>query len=72
MNEWQTRSKNLLKAELERKGLNYIDLVNLLEAIGISYTYKQVSSRIGRGTFSFEFFLQCMKAIGTTSIRLEY
>jgi hypothetical protein len=67
--DWNEKVGNLLKSELAKKGISYIDLVELLNGIGIKETYNGIASKISRGTFSFAFFLQCMEAIKTKEMR---
>lgn len=69
--DWQQQARRLLKAELARKELSYKELARLLEGIGVHETERSLQSKVGRGTFSFVFFLQCMKAIGVTKVELE-
>ena len=69
---WQTEAKRRLRAELVRKGVRYKTLEQLLQQMGVNETERSIQSKIARGTFSFAFFLQCMKAIGTTKIDLEH
>jgi hypothetical protein len=41
------------------------ELSRALETVcGIDIDPKALSNKVGRGTFSFAFFLQCMKALG--------
>lgn len=61
--DYAKEATNIIKAELAREGLTYQDLVNKLLDIGIQEEYKSVANKIGRGTFSFIFFIQCMKAL---------
>lgn len=68
--EWKGLATNLLKSELARAGVNYDELIRRLDAIGVEETYKGVSNKINRGAFSFAFFMQCMAALGHTTIRL--
>ena len=60
-NEWKSNAKNILKAELTRLGVSYDMLVLKLNAIGVDENYNTVNTKINRGTFSFVFFVQCMK-----------
>lgn len=69
--DWQAQVKGLLKAELARRQLTYGDLAEKLEAIGIKDNERNISNKIGRGTFTAIFFMQCMEAIGCKTIRLE-
>jgi Domain of unknown function (DUF6471) len=68
---WKIQAKNLLKAELTRRGVDYEMLVHKLKAIGVDENYNSINTKINRGTFSFIFFMQCMKAIGITNVRLD-
>lgn len=61
----------MLKAELKRKGLTYAGLAEKLEAIGVKESERNLSNKIGRGTFTAMFFVQCMEAIGCNTIRLN-
>ncbi|MEQ1560339.1 MAG: DUF6471 domain-containing protein [Methyloglobulus sp.] len=62
----------LLKAELTRLGIGYEGLIEKLKAIGVDESYnKGIAAKINRGTFSFAFFMQCMKAIHQKTVRLE-
>ena len=68
--EWNQRATNLLKSEMARAGVNYEDLMRRLEEIGIEESYKGLANKINRGAFSFVFFMQCMRALGITEVRL--
>lgn len=61
--EWQTLATNIIKAELARRGVGYNDLQQKLASIGINETANSINVKINRGSFSFIFFLQIMKAI---------
>jgi hypothetical protein len=68
---WKSKAKGLLKAELKRRNLSYADLAERLSAIGIKENERNLSNKIARGSFSTVFFLQCMEAIGVSTIHLE-
>ena len=68
-NEWKKYAAQTLKAELARSGVGYEELTRLLHDIGVEESYKGIASKITRGTFSFLFFAQCMKALGVKMIR---
>ena len=72
MNEqtWNKRATNLLKSQMVLAGVNYEQLIQRLAAIGVDESYKGIANKINRGTFSFVFFIQCMKALGVNEIRL--
>jgi len=69
--EWQDRVKGLLKAELKRRNVGYRELAEKLTAMGISETEANIKNKISRGGFTAVFFVQCLVAIGCTSLRLE-
>lgn len=69
--EWTNRVKNLLKAELKRKGVSYRDLAEKLTAAGTPETERNLANKIARGTFTAAFFIQCLDAIGVSSLRLD-
>lgn len=68
--EYEEKAKNLLKAELKRRGVTYGQLVEKLAAIGITETERNLNNKISRGGFSGAFLLQCLDAIGVTEVRL--
>jgi hypothetical protein len=68
---WQADVKGLLKAELKRRNLSYADLADRLAAIGIKDNERNISNKIGRGTFTAVFFVQCMEAIGCHTLHLD-
>lgn len=69
--DWEAKAANLLKAELKRQGVTYAQLVDRLDAIGISEKEVNVRNKLSRGKFSAAFFLQCLTAIGTAHLRLD-
>lgn len=69
--DWTERVKNLLKGELRRRGVTYAELVARLEKLGISETEVNVRNKIARGGFTGVFLIQCLVAVGCTSLRLE-
>lgn len=69
--EWQSRAKNLLKTELKRKGVTYAQLVEKLAPLGVVETERNIANKISRGGFTAVFLLQCLEAIGTSSLRLS-
>lgn len=68
--EWKNISKGILKSELSKKCIDYKLLSEKLKNLGITETPANINSKINRATFSFAFFLQCMKAIETNNITI--
>lgn len=69
--EFEARAKNLLKAELKRKGVTYAQLAERLAALGVHENERNLNNKISRGGFTAAFLLQCMAAIGTVTLRLD-
>lgn len=68
--EFETRAKNLLKGELKRRGITYAGLAEKLAAIGVTENERNLNNKISRGGFTAAFLLQCLEAVGATSLRL--
>lgn len=68
--DWNKLATNAIKAELAKAGVGYEELVRRLDAIGVQESYTGIAAKINRGAFSFMFFMQCMRALGKTEIRL--
>ena len=71
LKDWQAKVKGLLKAELKRRNLSYADLAEKLGAIGIKEKERNISNKIGRGSFTAVFLIQCLEVIGCKTIHLE-
>lgn len=70
--DWQRRARVLLQVELAKKDIGYKELSRALEtACGVDIEPKALSNKVGRGTFTFVFFLQCMYALGVDTIKLQ-
>jgi hypothetical protein len=69
--DWTERAKGLLKAELKRRNVGYRELAEKLTAIGIPETERNIANKISRGGFTAAFFIQCLSAVGCTTLRLE-
>jgi hypothetical protein len=70
--DWQREARRIVQVELARKDIGYKELSRALETVcGVDIDSKALANKVGRGTFSFAFFLQCMKALGVNTIRLQ-
>jgi hypothetical protein len=70
-NEWVNLVKGLLRAEMTRRAITYEDLANRLAEMGVNDTAVNIRNKVARGVFSAVFFVQCLRAIGCHTIRLE-
>jgi DNA (cytosine-5)-methyltransferase 1 len=68
--DWHKMATTTIKVELARADIGYDELIKRLADIGVHETYTGIAAKINRGTFSFMFFMQCMRALGKTEFRL--
>lgn len=69
--DWEALAANLLKAELKRRGVTYAQLVEKLGEIGVDEKEVNVRNKLSRGKFTAAYLIQCLTAIGCSSLRLE-
>jgi hypothetical protein len=69
--EWEAKAKGLLKGELKRRNVTYAQLVDRLAAIGVAESEPNIRNKLARGKFTAVFLLQCLEAIGASSVRLS-
>jgi Domain of unknown function (DUF6471) len=69
--EWQAKVKGLLKAELQRRNIGYRELAERLGAMGVHDSERNIANKISRGGFTAVFLVQCLEAIGASSLRLS-
>jgi hypothetical protein len=69
--DWVAYTKGLLRAEMVKRGINYKGLVEKLAAIGVKETEANLRNKISRGGFTGAFLIQCLVAMGATSLRLD-
>lgn len=69
--EWENRVKGMLKAELKRRGVTYADLVGKLADLGVMDSEPNIRNKISRGKFTAVFLVQCLEAIGASTVRLD-
>lgn len=69
---WENEARQILKAELARKGITYVSLARRLKDIGVTETERSIANKMSRGTFPFTFFLKCMTAIEAEKVIIEF
>ncbi|MFN3989176.1 MAG: DUF6471 domain-containing protein [Erythrobacter sp.] len=67
---WEELAKNLVRAEMMRRGVSFATLPDLLAKIGVTDNETNLRNKVGRGRFTIVFFLQCMKALGVEWIQI--
>lgn len=68
---WEAKVKGLLKAELKRRNVSYGQLVEKLAAIDVVDSEPNIRNKLSRGKFTAVFLIQCLQAIGASSLRLQ-
>ncbi len=63
--------KIVLRVEMAKRGLRYVDLQRGLALQGVEINLRVLRNKGARGVFSATFFLQCMIALGVTQLRLN-
>jgi hypothetical protein len=71
MDNWNDKTKRILKSELVKRGISNFDLALLFNEKGVDETKASIDSKISRGSFSASFFLQCLSLIGCNKIEIE-
>lgn len=69
--KWEDQVKALLKAELKRRNVSYLELADRLKAIGVHETEPNIRNKIARGKFTAVFLMQCLEAVGVRTLRLK-
>lgn len=68
---WEAKVKGLLKGELKRRNVSYGQLVEKLAAIGVVDSEPNIRNKLSRGKFTAVFLVQCLEAIGVSSLHLQ-
>jgi hypothetical protein len=63
-------AKRLLRAEMVRAGVTYDELVRRLARRGQAGSSASLRNKLSRGTFTADFFLQCLLALEVKNLRL--
>lgn len=67
---WEEKVKGLLKSELKRRNVTYAQLVGKLADLGVMDTEPNIRNKLSRGKFTAVFLIQCLEAIGCSSLHL--
>jgi hypothetical protein len=69
--DWNDRTRGLLRGELARRNIGNRQLVGLLADIGIKASEQNVANKLARGSFNAVFFVQVLDAVGCRVLRLK-
>lgn len=65
-------ARKILRVEMSKRELTYADLVRGLRKLGIEDNERNVRNKIARGTFSADFFVQCLYALKLEQLDLRH
>jgi hypothetical protein len=66
--DWPTACARLLKSEIAREDITLAKLAARLQRLGVQESESSLKNKLYRGTFSMAFFVQCMRALGHSSV----
>lgn len=69
--DWAGEVRGFLRAEMARRKITYDDLVQRLGELGVKETDGNLRKKLHRGSFTAIFFIQCLTAMGVTSLKLD-
>lgn len=69
--KWDEEARQIIRAEMQRRGVSYKVLVQRMGHLGEEVTERSLISRINRGTFTFGFALQVLRALGVTKLTVS-
>ena len=69
--DWTAHTKALLRSEMVKRSVSYKGLVDALAPLGISETEANLRNKISRGGFTGAFLIQCLTALGVSTLRLD-
>jgi len=71
--EFTQIAKTIIRTEMQKRNINFVELSEKLKEFGINENNINVSQKINRGKFSFDFALTVFKAIGAEDVKIgEY
>ena len=69
--DWEDKARGLLRAEMAKHGTTYAQLAEKLSGLGVVDNERNLRNKVSRGKFTAGFFLQCLTALGCSSLRLD-
>lgn len=69
--EYDEFAKRLLRAEMQRAGVNNAGLAERMTAVGYPETEHTVKAKIGRGSFRAGFLIAALRALGRNALLID-
>lgn len=67
---WEGLVKNMLRAEMTRRGISYAALADRLGELGITDNELNLRNKVSRGRFTSVFLMQCFMSLGVKWIEM--
>jgi hypothetical protein len=67
---WEEMAKNILRAEMMRRGVSYAGLAERLADYGVNDNELNLRNKVSRGRFTAVFLMQCLSALGVEWIHV--
>lgn len=68
--DWRAYAKRTLRTEMQRAGVSYADLVEMLGHTGVKETEVNLRNKVSRGSFTAAFLFQCLSAMDVKTLYL--
>lgn len=68
--DWEAKARGIIRGEMARQGVTYAQLVDKLDAIGVSEDERNLRNKVSRGKFTAAFFLACLASLSVADVRL--
>ena len=67
---WEELAKNILRAEMMRRGVSYTALVQRLATLGVEDNEINLRNKVSRGRFTAVFLMQCLRSLDAEWIHI--
>jgi Domain of unknown function (DUF6471) len=68
--DWEEMAKNILRAEMMRRGVSYAGLAERLADYGVNDNELNLRNKVSRGRFTAVFLMQCLSALGVEWVQV--
>ena len=69
---WTKIVSTILRVEMTKNHVNFVQLAEKLEKIGVKMRVQDLRNRFTTGTFGATLFVQCLIALEVKNLSLEY
>ncbi len=66
--DWEAKARGIIRAEMARQQVTYAQLSEKLAGLGVQEDERNLRNKVSRGKFTAAFMLQCLSALGASSV----